>query len=248
MIHCIDVYKSYNAGEHRVDALRGVELTIDEPGFYAVMGRSGSGKSTLLNVLAAMDPVDSGEITVSGRRVDLLSERDATEFRRRAIGVIFQAYNLIPTMDALENTLLPGLLAGDTGPALRDRAMDLLDRLGLSGRADHRPGALSGGEQQRVAIARALLYAPPVIFADEPTGNLDASSSKRVWSLLGELASEREVTVLMVTHEAEAASYCRRIFVMGDGRITGVIDAPEEGALDAGTVATRTQHLLGATE
>lgn len=248
MIRCTKVTKAYRSGAHAVNALRGVDLTIDEPGFYAVMGRSGSGKSTLLNVLAAMDPPDSGEVLVSGQRVDQLNERRATEFRRTAIGVIFQAYNLIPTMDALENTLLPGLLAGDTSKPLRDRAVELLERLGLSGRMDHRPDALSGGEQQRVAIARALLYNPPVVFADEPTGNLDAASSEKVWTLLRELAREQEVTVLMVTHEPEAASYCRRIFVMGDGLITGIIDEDEEGALDAGTVATRTQHLLGATE
>jgi len=248
MIHCTRVHKAYNSGEHRVEALRGVDLRIDEPGFYAVMGRSGSGKSTLLNVLAAMDRVDSGELVVSDHRVDRMSERDATEFRRRAIGVVFQAYNLIPTMDALENAMLPALLAGDAGSDRRARALELLDRLGLADRADHRPGALSGGEQQRVAIARALLYSPPVIFADEPTGNLDASSSGRVWGLLKELALEQDVTVLMVTHEPEAASYCREIFIMADGRVVGSIDAQEEGALDAGTVATRTQHLLGATQ
>jgi len=248
MIQCTCVHKSYNSGAHRVDALRGVDMAIHEPGFYAVMGRSGSGKSTLLNVLAAMDHADSGELVVSGQRVDRMSEREATEFRRRAIGVVFQAYNLIPTMDALENTMLPALLAGDTGADRRTRAMELLDRLGLADRADHRPGALSGGEQQRVAIARALLYAPPVIFADEPTGNLDAGSSGLVWTLLRELAHEQEVTVLMVTHEPEAASYCREVLVMADGRVMGSIHADEEGALDAGTLATRTQHLLGATE
>lgn len=248
MIRCANVTKSYASGGRAVDALRGVDLEILNPGFYAVMGRSGSGKSTLLNVLSTMDPPDSGEIEVSGRRVDALTEREATQFRRTQIGVVFQAYNLIPTMNALENVLLPGLLAGDQTPALRTRALELLDRLGLKDRADHRPEALSGGEQQRVAIARALLYDPPVIFADEPTGNLDASSSAKVWALLKELAQEHEVTVLMVTHEAEAASYCERIFVMRDGVIAGSIDADEEGAFDAGTVATRTQHLLGASE
>ncbi|MFK7759759.1 MAG: ABC transporter ATP-binding protein [Phycisphaerales bacterium] len=248
MIQCTDVRKSYSTGLSSVDALRGVNLQITEPGFYAVMGRSGCGKSTLLHVLAAMDTVDSGEVTVSGQRVDQLTERQATQFRRTSIGVIFQAFNLIPTMSALENTLLPGLLAGDSTGALHARAMELLDRLGLGERTSHRPQALSGGEQQRVAIARALLYKPPVVFADEPTGNLDSASSMLVWSVLREIAHEQEVTVLMVTHEPEAATYCKKVFVMGDGVVKGVIDADEDGAeggLDAGTLATRTQHLLG---
>lgn len=248
MIRTSSVHKSYRTGERTVHALRGVDLHIEDPGFYAVMGRSGSGKSTLLNVLAAMDPSDSGEVEVSGKRVDQLSERQATDFRRRDIGVVFQAFNLIPTMSALENTLLPGLLAGDSSKLLRQRGMELLDRLGLKDRAEHRPDALSGGEQQRVAIARALLYKPPVVFADEPTGNLDASSSEMVWTLLRELASEQDVTVLMVTHEPIAASYCQRIYVMGDGVIVGAIDAPTEGTLDASAITARTQHLLGQTE
>ncbi len=244
MIRCVDVKKSYPAGESSVHALRGVNLEIDEPGFYAVMGRSGSGKSTLLHVLAAMDPSDSGEVTVSGQRVDLLNEREATRFRRTSIGIVFQAFNLIPTMTALENTLLPGLLAGDSTGALEGRALELLDRLGLSDRTSHRPLALSGGEQQRVAIARALLYKPAVVFADEPTGNLDSESSALVWQVLRDLAAEQEVTVLMVTHELEAASYCQRVFVMSDGLVCGALDAGE-GGFDAGTLATGTQHLLG---
>jgi putative ABC transport system ATP-binding protein len=250
MIKCVDVHKAYPAGDSSVHALRGVNLEIADPGFYAVMGRSGSGKSTLLHILAAMDPCDSGEVTVSGERVDRLTERQATRFRRTSIGIIFQAFNLIPTMSALENTLLPGLLAGDSMDALQPRALELLDRLGLSSRTTHRPQALSGGEQQRVAIARALLYKPPVVFADEPTGNLDSESSSLVWEVLRDLASEQEVTVLMVTHEPEAASYCQRVYVMSDGLVVGSIDADieaGEGGLDASTLATRTQHLLGQT-
>jgi len=248
MIKCVDVHKAYPTGDSSVHALRGVNLEIADPGFYAVMGRSGSGKSTLLHILAAMDPCDSGEVMVSGERVDQLTERQATKFRRTSIGIIFQAFNLIPTMSALENTLLPGLLAGDSMDALQPRALELLDRLGLSSRTTHRPQALSGGEQQRVAIARALLYKPPVVFADEPTGNLDSESSSLVWEVLRDLSSEQEVTVLMVTHEPEAASYCQRVFVMSDGLVVGTIDADSgagEGGLDASTLATRTQHLLG---
>jgi len=246
-IRCVDVKKDYPAGDRPIHALRGVDLEIVDPGFYAVMGRSGSGKSTLLHILAAMDPPTSGEVTVSGQRVDQLSERQATKFRRTSIGVIFQAFNLIPTMTALENTLLPGLLAGESSDQLKGRALELLDRLGLADRTTHRPQALSGGEQQRVAIARALLYKPPVVFADEPTGNLDSASSSLVWEVLRDLAHEQEVTVLMVTHEPEAASYCKMVFVMADGLVKGVLESDNqaEGGFDASTLASRTQHLLG---
>ena len=248
MIQCSQVRKSFRIGDRIVHALRGVDLTIDEPGFYAIMGRSGSGKSTLLHMLSAMDRPDSGTVVVSGHHVHAMSESEATLFRRKEIGVIFQAFNLIPTMSALENVQLPGLLAGDQSKELSKRSMELLDLLGLADRSTHRPEALSGGEQQRVAIARAMLYKPQVIFADEPTGNLDTSASAMVWSMLKEVARDQRVTVVMVTHEPEAASYCQRIFVMNDGVIAGTLDASAEGELDAGTIATRTQHLLSATK
>jgi putative ABC transport system ATP-binding protein len=177
-----------------------------------------------------------------------MGERDATRYRRREIGIVFQAFNLVPTMTAAENVQLPGLLGGDDPAPLRTRAMELLDRLGLADRSTHRPEALSGGEQQRVAIARALLYHPSVLLADEPTGNLDSRSAAMVWTLLRQLAAEEGLTVLMVTHEPEAASYCRKIFVVGDGVMRGVIDAEAEGGLDAGGVATRAQRLLGEAE
>ncbi|PCI09859.1 hypothetical protein COB72_05035 [bacterium] len=248
MINAIGVHKSFAIGTRKVHALRGVDLTIDTPGFYAIMGRSGSGKSTLLHMLSAMDRPDKGEIIVSGKAIHSMSEAQATMFRRKDIGVIFQAFNLIPTMTALENVQLPGLLAGDQSKELVNRSHELLELLGLGDRTTHRPEALSGGEQQRVAIARALLYKPAVIFADEPTGNLDTTASEMVWAMLKQIAKEQEVTVVMVTHEPVAASYCQRLFVMNDGQIVGTIDAPEEGAFDAGTIATRTQHLLSATQ
>jgi len=248
MINCSEVRKSFRVGDRHVHALRGVDLTIDHPGFYAIMGRSGSGKSTLLHMLSAMDRPDTGQVVVSGHTVHSMSESEATMFRRKEIGVIFQAFNLIPTMSAIENIQLPGLLAGDQSKQLVERAHELLALLGLSDRASHRPEALSGGEQQRVAIARALLYQPQVVFADEPTGNLDTSAAQMVWSLLREITQGQGVTVVMVTHEPQAASYCEQIFVMGDGTIQGVIDAQAEGGLDAGTIATRTQHLLSATQ
>ena len=242
MIHCSDVYKSYRLGSREVPALRGTNLDIPEPGFYAIMGQSGSGKSTLLHLLATLDRPDSGEIYLSGRAVHDLSEREATDFRRKGLGIIFQQFNLIPTMSAAENVELPGLLAGDHARPLRARAMELLDMLGLVDRADHRPEAMSGGEQQRVAIARSLLYSPPVLLADEPTGNLDSDNAERLWTLLGSLAAEREMTVLMVTHEPAAAAHCRRVFVLQDGRVCGSIETED---LDAVGVAARYQQAIG---
>lgn len=248
MIRCTDVRKSYRIGGGTVEALRGLNAHIEPGGFDAIMGRSGSGKSTLLHLLGALDTPDSGTIEVAGQRIDQLTERAATKYRRRQIGIVFQAFNLVPTMSAAENVQLPGLLGGDDAGFLRQRSLELLDRLGLADRASHRPEALSGGEQQRVAIARSLLYKPPVILADEPTGNLDSRSAAKVWALLRDLAAEDGISVLMVTHEPEAASYCRTILVVGDGVVAGVIDAEAEGGLDAGGVATRAQRLLGETE
>jgi len=230
-------------GQREIPALRGVDLEIAEPGFYAIMGRSGSGKSTLLHLLAALDRPDSGMIEVAGRAVHELDEREATAFRREQIGIVFQQFNLIPTLTARENIELPGVLAGRGAEELRARSDELLEQLGLVGREDHRPDAMSGGEQQRVAIARALLFAPPVLFADEPTGNLDSQTSETLWRLLAELASDRGMLVVMVTHEPAAAAHCRRVFVLQDGRVKTVIDT--EG-LDEGGVAARYQQSIRA--
>jgi putative ABC transport system ATP-binding protein len=243
MIRCSGVHKSYHLGSEIVHALRGVDLAIAEPGFYGIMGQSGSGKSTLLHLLAALDRPDEGEIEIAGRQIHRLSERDATGFRRTGLGIVFQQFNLIPTLTARENIELPGMLAGDEAQTLRRRSDALLERLGLENRSNHRPEALSGGEQQRVAIARALLYSPPVLLADEPTGNLDSANSRRLWALLGEIAREHEMTVVMVTHEPAAAAHCRSIVVIRDGRAEGAIET--EG-LDAGGVAARYQQFVGA--
>jgi putative ABC transport system ATP-binding protein len=239
VLTCHDICKSYRLGDRRVEALRGVDLSIERPGFFAVMGQSGSGKTTLLHLLAALDRPDSGEIWVAGRAIHALTESQATLFRRREIGIVFQQFNLIPTLTARENVELPGMLSGDDPAVLATRSAELLDRLGLKGRDHHRPDTLSGGEQQRVAIARALLYAPPVVFADEPTGSLDSATSERLWSLLSDVAKESNTLVLMVTHEPAAAVHCERIFVLRDGRMTAVIET--EG-LDAAGVAARYQH------
>lgn len=243
MIACIDVHKSYRLGDRTVEALRGVNLAIDRPGFYAIMGQSGSGKSTLLHLLGALDRPTRGELQIAGRSIAGLSDREATQFRRTQVGMVFQQFNLIPTLSARENVELPGLLAGEKESWLHQRSDELLGQLGIADRAGHRPEAMSGGEQQRVAIARALLYRPPLILADEPTGNLDSASSERLWALLASIAREQETTVVMVTHEPAAATHCRRVFVIRDGRVLGELES--EG-LDAGGVATRYQHLVGA--
>lgn len=184
IIQCENLRKTYRIGTRSVEALRGATLKIDEPGFYAIMGQSGSGKSTLLHLLAGLDDSDGGTVRVAGRRLDEMDDRALTEFRRTEIGVVFQQFNLIPTMTARENIELPGMLAGRPADELNARSSELLEQLGISERADHRPEALSGGEQQRVAIARSLLFSPAVIFADEPTGNLDSASAEQLWSLL----------------------------------------------------------------
>ena len=243
MIRCTDVHKSYRMGERTVAALRGVDLKIGEPGFYAIMGQSGSGKSTLLHLLAALDRPDRGEIEIAGTAIHTMDERAATMFRRRGVGIVFQQFNLIPTLTAKENVELPGMLSGDDEQKLAKRSAELLERLGVKDRAAHRPDSLSGGEQQRVAIARALLYSPPVLLADEPTGNLDSASSAKLWGLLRELGDSQGMTIVMVTHEPAAAVNCRGVFVLSDGRVTGHINT--EG-LDASGVASRYQQLVRA--
>ncbi len=243
MIRCEDVHKSYHLGDREVLALRGVDLSIDKPGFYAIMGASGSGKSTLLHLLAALDKPDKGKLFVAGQALHDMNERELTAFRRRQIGIVFQQFNLIPTLTAQENIELPGMLAGDPAGELRKRSTELLAAMGIAERGTHRPDALSGGEQQRVAICRALLFKPKVILADEPTGNLDSVSSERLWTLLSQIARDQSLTIAMVTHEPAAAAHCQRVFVLQDGKVTGQIDS--EG-LDAAGVATRYQQLVRA--
>lgn len=236
------VKKSYRLGARRVDALRGVDLDVSEPGFYAIMGPSGSGKSTLLHLLAALDRPDEGTIEIGEQRIDSLDERALTTFRRRSIGLVFQQFNLISTLSALENVTLPALLDRVPRAEREARGRQLLEAMGLTERATHRPDALSGGEQQRVAVARALMFEPPILFADEPTGNLDSTTSGQIWELLGELAARRKMTVLMVTHEPAAAAHCRRVFLLRDGLIDDTFDVD---GLDAADLATRAQHPGG---
>jgi len=242
MLRLEEVHKTYRAGAQRVEALRGVDLTIDEPGFFAVMGRSGSGKSTLLHLVAGLDRADRGRILVDGEDLTAMSERRLTEFRRRRVGIVFQQFNLIPTLTAAQNVALPGVIDGRPRGWVDERVAELLERFDLAARAAHRPEAMSGGEQQRVATARALLFGPPLLLADEPTGNLDSASAEHLWRLLRDLAERQSITVLMVTHEPAAVLNCSRVHVLHDGQVCGEFDV--EG-LDAGAVASHYQQLSG---
>jgi putative ABC transport system ATP-binding protein len=243
--------KRYRVGGRDVEALRGLDLTVDGTGFVAVMGASGSGKSTLLHLIAGLDRADGGEIEVAGTRVDQMSEAELTLYRRRTIGVVFQQFNLLPTLSALENVILPGVLDGLDRQALDERGRALLSDLGLADRAHHRPEALSGGEQQRVAIARALLFEPRVLLADEPTGNLDSNTSERLWEMLERVVAARSILVLMVTHEPAAAAHCRTVHVLRDGLLAGSFDVdtlPSDDERDSAVPSARPSHSARASE
>ena len=240
MLRFKEVHKSFKQGARRVEALRGVNIQIDEPGFFAVMGPSGSGKSTVLHLAAGLDKADQGTVWVGGHNLGEMSERELTVFRRLQVGVVFQQFNLVPTLSATQNIALPAVIDGRTRRWMDHRLGQLLDLFDLRDRADHRPESLSGGEQQRVAIARALLFEPALFLADEPTGNLDSHASQGIWLLLGELARQRQIAVVMVTHEPAAAAHCKRVFALKDGRI---IDSFDVGDLDASGVASRYQQL-----
>jgi putative ABC transport system ATP-binding protein len=235
--------KSFVLGERRVEAVRGIDLDLHEPGLCAIMGPSGSGKSTLLHLLGGLDRPDAGTIRVGDSRIDSMSEKDLTVFRRRGLGIVFQQFNLLASMTALQNVSLPGVLDGGNSGEIDDRARSLLDELGLGDRMNHRPDALSGGEQQRVAIARALLFAPPVLLADEPTGALDSAASDRLWRLLDDLGTSRRVLIVMVTHEPAAATHCRRVVVLQDGTIAD--DFQTEG-MDEAQLAHRATRPVRA--
>ena len=228
--------KSYSQGERTVEVLCGISMEVQEGEFLAIMGASGSGKSTLLHLCAALDRFDGGSIEVAGQRLEALSESELTLFRRRRIGIVFQQFNLIPTLSAYENIALPLQLDGKDAAAHHSRITELLHILRIDHRSDHRPDALSGGEQQRVAIARALVMQPPVLFADEPTGNLDSHSASQFLTLLDEAAQTLRTTIVMVTHEPSVARHAHRVVVLRDGQISGefVPDSFEDpGALAA---------------
>jgi putative ABC transport system ATP-binding protein len=215
--------KSIDTGTHRVDILKGIDLEIPRAQFAAIMGPSGSGKSTLLGLLAGLDSPTSGQILLDGEDITRLGEDQMALLRGRKIGFVFQSYHLIPTLTAEENVLLPMELAGASGRPSdgRARARELLDRVGLKGRFDHYPVQLSGGEQQRVALARAFALRPPILLADEPTGNLDSATGKLVLDLLLALNREEGATLVLVTHEETIAASADRRIVLRDGLVVG---------------------------
>ncbi len=229
IVEISDLRKDFKTGGEPVHALRGVSLGIESGRFVAIMGASGSGKSTLLHLTGGLDLPDSGSIVIEGRDIAQMSDHQRTVFRRRRLGVVFQAYNLLPTLTARENIALPLLVDRVSGSVIREKTERMLHLLDLEHRADHRPDAMSGGEQQRVAIARALMNDPAVILADEPTGNLDSAKALKIWQLLGQLSREQGTTVLMVTHEAAGAACADRVHVLRDGQFVGTIDAGGQG-------------------
>jgi putative ABC transport system ATP-binding protein len=216
--------KVYGEGKTVVRALDGVDLEVGRGEMVAIMGPSGSGKSTLLHMLGALDTPSSGEILLGGERYDGLGEAALTRLRRDKIGFVFQFFNLLPTLSAEENVMLPALIAGRRDDATRARARALLERVGLADRAHHLPSELSGGEQQRTSIARALLTEPEIVLADEPTGNLDTRSSGEVLDLLRELNRGESQTIVIVTHEPGAAAVAARVVFLRDGRVAGEVE------------------------
>ena len=233
-----DITRRYGEGDTAVDALRGVSLDVTRGQLTAVMGPSGSGKSTLMHILAGLDRPTEGTVAIDGTDITTLGDNDLTKLRRRHIGFIFQFFNLLPMLTAEENILLPLELAGTK----RDKQWTdgLIDKVGLDDRRKHRPSELSGGQQQRVAIARALVSRPTVMFADEPTGNLDSQTSAEILQLLAESVQEFGQTTVMVTHDAHAAAIADRVLFLADGLIV-----KELGKCDAHTILEAIEEVSG---
>jgi len=219
VVRTVDLSRRFKMGNTFVDALRGVDLTIGRGEFVALVGPSGSGKSTVLNLIGGLDRPTSGEVWIDGVELSASDERTLTRHRRQHVGFVFQTFNLLPRLTANENVALPLMFSGVPRGERLDRAKQLLERVGLAERLNHRPGQLSGGEQQRVAIARALVSRPALLLADEPTGNLDTTTGTGIMALLKELNEESDLTLLVVTHDPEVAAFADRIVALRDGRV-----------------------------
>jgi putative ABC transport system ATP-binding protein len=227
-VKAVDISKTYGEGEAAVKALCTVSLDVDYGEFLAVMGPSGSGKSTLMHLLAGLDKPSEGDIYIEGENVTTMKDKELTMMRRQRVGFIFQAFNLIPQLTAAENIVLPLTLGREK---VNGNLPAILEQVGLSDRASHKPTELSGGQQQRVAVARALITEPAVVFADEPTGNLDSKSSDDILALLRKAADERNQTTVMVTHDAHAAGYADRVVFLADGKIVKQLRQPTEASV-----------------
>jgi len=229
LLEATKVRKVYRTGTVEVEALKGLDLRVDEGELVSVMGPSGSGKTTLLNCLSGLDDIDGGTVTVQGNDLFAMSDAKRTEHRARSMGFIFQAFNLIPVFSAAENVELPLLLTGTPLSQARARAISMLERVGLGHRTSHRPSELSGGEQQRVAVARALVGKPAIIWADEPTGNLDSHMAVQIMDLLCELNREQGQTIVLVTHDSTIGDRAGRLIRMRDGcLVDNIIQLPSQ--------------------
>src|SRR5262245_45155590 len=229
-----ELRKVYRGGSE-VEALKGVDLGIARGELLAIIGPSGSGKTTLLNCLSGLEQIDGGEVLVDGKDLAKLSDDDRTAYRASSMGFVFQAFNLLPVLSAVENVEIPMLLLGESSKQARTRALETLEQVGLAPRADHRPDQLSGGEQQRVAVARALVHRPAVVFADEPTGNLDSESTQSILDLFLRLNADGQ-TIVMVTHNPGVAAAAGRTVAMRDGRIEQRVIDPGEALATAPAV------------
>ena len=242
------VRKVFGEGEAEVQALRGVDLDVSAGEFVAIMGPSGSGKSTLLHIIGALESATEGEVSLGENSLSSMSERDLTRLRRDNIGFVFQFFNLLQTLTAEENVLLPALISGENVKGYQKRTKELLELVGLTGRGNHLPSQLSGGEQQRVSIARALLKQPELVLADEPTGNLDSKNGEDVLGLLRDVCDKFGHTVVMVSHDANDASHADRVVYLRDGLIAGSVEGGDPRrlieklqVLEAGTATGSTR-------
>ena len=254
VIRVRDLYKIYRVGENRVRALNGVSFELYKGEFVAVVGTSGSGKSTLLNMMAGLEKPTKGEILIGRTHIEKLSEKQLVAFRRENVGFIFQSYNLLPTMNAVENVALPLSFRGVSRKERLKKALHYMKLVGVKDQAQHMPSQMSGGQQQRVGIARALVTKPKILFADEPTGNLDSRTTMEVLRLMQRIVKERSQTLVMVTHDNNLASYADRRIRIVDGKIVGIETGgrsaleEESGENEGGDRSAGNEHAQGGSE
>ncbi len=232
IVRAVGIHKTYDTGQVQVNALRGVDLDVQRGEMVAIMGPSGCGKTTMLNCLSGLDDVDSGQVTIDGVVLHNLPDDERSDYRARNMGFVFQLYNLLPVLSAVENVEMPLLLSGNGATEARRRSLEMLDRVGLADRAGHLPGELSGGQRQRVTIARALINQPSIIWADEPTGDLDSETTDDIMNLIIDLNRSNRQSFILVTHSEEVGRMAHRIVRMRDGVIvndgrTGHIQSPQ---------------------